>query len=149
VLALVRLINRAYEAERFFVQGDRTDAAEVAAGLGAGAFLVLDDERDEPVGCVHVTIDGERGAFGMLAVDPGRQRQGLGCRLIAAAEAYVAEHGGQTMEILVVDLRTDLRRLYRRLGYLETGVRPYVHRPTIRPCHFVVMEKVLEQPVVS
>jgi GNAT superfamily N-acetyltransferase len=119
--------------------------------MEAGVFLVAVDEHDQPVGCVHVRADGDAGAgtFGMLAVDPARQGQGLGRRLIEAAEGYVLERGGRMMEILVVNLREDLLRLYRQLGYAATGVRPYVHRPTTQPCHFVVMQKPLVTPPVS
>jgi GNAT superfamily N-acetyltransferase len=147
VTSLVRLINLAYEAERFFVRGDRTDDADVLREMAAGTFLVAID-GDEIAGCVHARAIGDVGVFGMLAVHPARQRQGLGRRLIEAAERHVAEHGSRVMEILVVNLRDDLLRLYRQLGYRDAGVRPYVHRPTIQPCHFVVMRKALEAPRV-
>lgn len=144
VPALTRLVNLAYEAERFFVLGDRTHEGEVRQALDSGVFLVAVDEADVPVGCVHVHAEGERGSFGMLAVAPDRQRQGLGHHLIRAAEDHVRQNGGRMMEILVVDLRHDLRRLYGRLGYREVGARPYVHRQTLQPCHFVVMTRDLE-----
>lgn len=46
VPALVEVINRAYRVEDFFIDGDRTDAADVQARMsrpGAG-FLVIDGE---------------------------------------------------------------------------------------------------------
>ena len=39
--AIVRVTNRAYEVERFCLQGDRTDAADVRALMTAGQFLDL------------------------------------------------------------------------------------------------------------
>jgi N-acetylglutamate synthase-like GNAT family acetyltransferase len=143
VPALATLINLAYEAERFFVEGDRTDDAEVARELRAGTFLVVRD-GDDVIGCVHVAIDSACGTFGMLAVHPSRQGQGIGRRLIAAAETLIQEHGVRRVRILVVNLREDLLRIYGRLGYSATSTEPYVHRPTLQPCHFVVMVKSLE-----
>jgi hypothetical protein len=49
------------------------------------------------------------------------------------------------MTIKVVNLRTDLLLRYERLGYAATGTEPYVHRPVLQPCHFVLMEKPLAQ----
>ena len=144
VASLVRVINLAYEAERFFVLGDRTDEADVRREMASGTFLVAAAGSLPPVGCVHVRVGGDVGTFGMLAVDPAHQGHGLGRQLIQAAERHAAGCGGRFMEILVVNLRDDLLRLYRRLGYGETGVQPYVHRPTIQPCHFVIMRKSLE-----
>ncbi len=79
----------------------------------------------------------------MLAVHPRVQGQGVGHRLIAAAEARVREAGARRMDIKVVNLRTDLLPLYQRLGYLATGTEPYTHRSVLRPCHFILMTKLL------
>jgi predicted N-acetyltransferase YhbS len=141
--AIARLINLAYEAERFFVLGDRTDEADVLREMQTGTFFLAEDASRRLVGCVLVEIGGERGGFGMLAVDPSVQRQGLGRRLIETAEAEGARAGVAWMEILVVNVRADLLAIYGRLGYEPTGTRPYVHRPTIQPVHFVVMRKPL------
>jgi hypothetical protein len=49
------------------------------------------------------------------------------------------------MEILVVNLRTELLPYYHRHGYVEVGVRPFPEdEPTKRPCHFVVLRKPLK-----
>jgi GNAT superfamily N-acetyltransferase len=140
---LARLVNLAYEAERFFVEGDRTNADEIRAEMAAGTFLVAGAPGDRLVGCVHVTTAREPAAFGMLAVHPAEQGRGLGRGLIRAAEALAAEAGRRAMEIYVVNLRTDLLSIYTRLGYRAVGEAPYVHRPTTRPCHFVVMRREL------
>jgi GNAT superfamily N-acetyltransferase len=137
------LINRAYEVERFFVLGDRTSAARVRAAMATGAFLIHRDPAGRVDGCVFVESDGTSGTFGMLAVDPAGQRQGLGARLIEAAEAYARTAGCARMSIRVVNLRRDLIPRYQRLGYVQVGEEPYDHRPTVQPCHFVVMTKAL------
>jgi hypothetical protein len=49
VPAIVRVINRAYRVEDFFVDGDRTDDADIRARLSnpAVTFLVIDDPAPE------------------------------------------------------------------------------------------------------
>jgi ribosomal protein S18 acetylase RimI-like enzyme len=142
--AVSRVVNVAYEAERFFVEGDRTSPQEVRALMEQGTFLVAIAPGESLVGCVYVeTLDG-LGAFGMLAVDPAAQGRGLGWRLVKAAEAHARAANCSAMAIHVVNVRSDLFPFYRRLGYRETGAtEPYVHRPTIRPCYFVIMRKAL------
>jgi GNAT superfamily N-acetyltransferase len=141
--AIARLVNLAYEAERFFVLGDRTSAAEVRTYIRKGVLLVAAEDGELLVGCVSVESNGERGSFGMLAVHPSRQRAGVGGLLIETAERHIRDAGARSAEIQVVNLRTDLLPRYRRLGYVEVGTAPYVHRQTIQPCHFVVMRKEL------
>lgn len=138
---LAALISKAYEVEAFFKIGDRTDAADVRDRMRRGRFLVLDGP-DGLAGCVYLVINGDKGYFGLLSIDPLRQKQGLGARLIAAAEDECRKAGCREMEIEVVNLRTELPPFYRQFGYQETGTRPFpdVERAT-RPCHFIVMTK--------
>jgi predicted N-acetyltransferase YhbS len=152
VPAIVRLVNLAYRVEAFFVAGERTDALEIAALLGRGAFLLA--EADVPpaaegggtgralLGSVYLEDRGDHGYIGLLSVDPGLQRAGLGGTLMAAAEAALEEAGRPRVEILVVDLRRELPPWYRRLGYREVGTRPFPPQaPALRPCCFIVMSK--------
>jgi GNAT superfamily N-acetyltransferase len=143
IATIVRLINGAFAVERFFVDQDRIDAAEVSRLLGVGRFLILDQAR-APVGCVYVELRGARGYFGLLAVEPGRQGGGIGRRLVAAAEETCRAAGCSALDIQVVNLRTELPPIYRRLGYAECGTRPFpASLPTKLPCHFVLMTKPL------
>ena len=139
--AIVRVINAAfYPAESFFVDGDRIGIDEVRHKLHKGAFLVTDDLG----GCVYVELRGERAYFGLLSVDPARQKSGIGKRLVAAAEDYARERGCRFMDINVVNLRVELPAFYRGLGYEETGTEPFpADSPTKLPCHFVCMAKPL------
>ncbi len=139
---LAALINRAYRVEDFFKHGDRTDTDDVRARMGRGAFLVLEDEAGTVAGGVYVQIDGERGYFGMLSIDPARQKQGLGAQLVAAAEARCLAAACRVIEIEVVSLRTELPPYYRRFGYEEAGTRPFTD-PSKIPCHFILMARTL------
>jgi GNAT superfamily N-acetyltransferase len=141
---LAALISLAYRVEDFFKIGDRTDADDVRARMASGAFIVVEDERGM-AGCVYVTVHGDVGYFGMLSIDPARQGQGLGSRLIAAAESYCRDAGCHTMELEVVNLRTELPPFYRRFGYVESGTRPFSDTERAsQPCHFIVMTKPLD-----
>jgi GNAT superfamily N-acetyltransferase len=141
--ALAVLISKAYEVEAFFKIGDRTNAVDVRDRMRRGRFLVIDGP-DGLAGCVYVVVHGERGYFGLLSIDPNRQKRGLGARLIAAAEDACRTAGCREMEIEVVNLRTELPPFYRRFGYRDAGTRPFPdgERAT-RPCHFIVMAKPL------
>jgi N-acetylglutamate synthase-like GNAT family acetyltransferase len=85
---LTRLINVAYEVEKFFKIGDRTDETEIAAMLDQSAFLVH-EQGGKIVGCVHVIVNGERGYFGLLAVLPEKRDQRLGARLVSPLSTFV------------------------------------------------------------
>jgi hypothetical protein len=48
------------------------------------------------------------------------------------------------MDINVVDLRTELPPIYRKLGYSVSGTSPLPDSiPTKLPCHFIQMTKPL------
>lgn len=144
VSGVVALVCLAYCVEAFFLEGDRTNADDVRARMARGQFLLLEDSQGKLAGCVYVEVREERGYFGMLAIDPARQRQGLGAELVAAAEAHCRAAGCAEMEIDVVNLRTELPPFYRRLGYMERGSRPFPDEERARiPCHLVVMAKAL------
>jgi GNAT superfamily N-acetyltransferase len=137
---VMRVINAAFKpAESFFVDGDRIDLQNVRDHFETGVFLVTEDLG----GVVYVEKRGERAYFGLLSVDPARQRGGVGKKLIAAAEEYAREIGCGAMDIHVVNLRTELPPFYRSLGYEETGTEEFHGEPVKMPCHFVVMAKKL------
>ena len=143
VPALVRVINAAYEVEKFFVSGDRTDQETVRRLMLKGEFLVARDEAGQVAGCVFVEHRGGRGYFGMLSVDPFRQRSGIGRRLVHAAEARARAAGCTAMDIRVVNLRVELPPFYRRLGYADNGTEPASDPRALQPFHFQIMSKAL------
>ena len=141
--SLTRLINAAFSVERFFLDSDRLDIDEVRRRLAAGAFLIEED-RDALLGCVYIEIRGERGYIGLLSVDPARQRNGLGKRMMAAAEDRCHKQGCRFVDLQIVNIREELPGFYRSLGYTETGVAPFPADVfTKMPCHFVNMSKPL------
>lgn len=101
IAEIVRLTNLAFRVEDFFIDGDRTDATDVAGKMvGDNAcFLVIEDEICRVLlASAYVEIRGPRGYFAMLAVDPARQKTGLGRRLLDAIEAHCRAAGCSAIE---------------------------------------------------
>jgi len=148
VTDLVRLINRAYLVEEFFVAGERTSVSQVHDRMtrSSSGFLVVDDPaiNGRLAACVWVEWRGDRGYFGMLAVDPDQQGRGLGRSLVSAAEQQCREAGCRFLDISVVNLRTELPDFYRQFGFAPYGTAPF-HDPgkLTRPAHLILMTKPL------
>jgi ribosomal protein S18 acetylase RimI-like enzyme len=142
--ALADLVNRAYAVEAFFVDGSRTSAAEVAQLITRGSFLVLEHDGGL-AGAVYVE---PRGYLGLLSVDPQLQGQGVGTRLVRIAEAMCEALGCREIELRIVNVREELGRWYRSLGYREVGTAPF-EGPAKLPCHFVEMRKRLAVTAVA
>ena len=147
VEALVCLINAAFLVERFFIEGDRIHAGEVRKLMGTGQFLVAKDvahDDDGICGCVYVEPRGDRAYLGLLSIDPSRQRNGLGSRLVTAAEEHARAANIRHMDLRIVNLRQELPEFYRKLGYVFTGTSPFPPDVTTKqPCHFINMSKPL------
>jgi ribosomal protein S18 acetylase RimI-like enzyme len=141
--AVVLLINRAFAVESFFKTGDRTNLAQVQQMMQDGEFLLLTDKA-ALVACVWVKITGKRGYIGTLSVDPERQRSGLGARMMREAENYLRAAGCNVVDIRIVNVRPELREIYRKFGFVETGTESAeVIKSATRPVHFIIMSKEL------
>jgi ribosomal protein S18 acetylase RimI-like enzyme len=145
VPAIVSVVNAAYAIETFF-QGTRTDAKGVMEMMQKGEFLVAESASGGIVATVYTELRGERGYFGMLAVEPSQQGSGLGRKMMEAAEGHCRSHGCKHMDIDVVSLCPDNLSLYRKFGYFETGTEQF-HPPRSREvgveCHLIIMSKAL------
>jgi len=140
---IAQVVNAAFRVERFFIDRDRISTEKVRAMLNMGEFLVAEDGG--MAACVYVELQGERGYFGLLAVDPGRQGNGLGRRLVEEAEERARAAGCKVMDLRIVNLRAELPAFYRRLGYVETRTEPFkADAEPKMPCHFIVMSKPLK-----
>ena len=139
------MINDAFAVEAFFKIGDRTSADEIVELMDRGGeFLAVENAARGIAGCVYLQCQGERAYFGMLSIDPASQGRGLGRRLIDAVETRARERGCRYMYIHIVNLRTELPPYYRKLGYVEGGELPFSDpQLASRPCHFIVMTKLL------
>jgi GNAT superfamily N-acetyltransferase len=142
--AIATLVNAAFNPERFFISGDRTNPEKVAELLRKGKFI-LSFENGLLSGCVYVELRGERGYFGLLSVEPQRQRSGIGRQLIASAEEHCRKAGCRFMDLTFVNLRLPLPAYYRSLGYEESGTQPFPSDQAApnQSVHLVQMSKAL------
>jgi predicted N-acetyltransferase YhbS len=138
------VINAAFRiAEGFFVDGPRISQVEVEQLLVKGLFLLAETDG-ELNGCVYVELRGKRSYLGLLSVNPGSQRGGLGSLLMQEAENYCQAQGARFMDILIVNLRDELPAFYRQRGYVETGTTAFpADIETKLACHFINMSKPL------
>jgi len=143
--ATIPVVNAAFAVETF-IDGTRTDEERMAEMMRKGEFLLAEREPGRVVACVYTELRGERGYFGMLAVDPVEQGTGLGRRMVEAAEDHCRERGCKFMDITVLSLRPELPPLYRKLDYVETGVQEFHPSVPLKDgieCHCIVMSKAL------
>jgi GNAT superfamily N-acetyltransferase len=95
------------------VQAELADAAVLTLGIRDGARLIAS---------VRLRRSGEVMGLNRLVVAPDRQGQGLGSRLLRAAESVA--RGCSEIRLFTGEYSTDNIRLYERFGYRETGRSP-------------------------
>lgn len=144
--------RRGWTTESDLLDGQRTDAAEVAALMAKpDSELLLAESAGALVASCHVERSGEAGYFGMFAVDPAQQAHGVGRAMLEHAEQLALTRWGcRAMVMTVIVQRAELVAWYGRRGYLPTGeFRPFPYgderfgvprRPDLR---FEVLRKVL------
>src|SRR5205085_10009765 len=111
---------------------------------GSSRFLARDDSHaaGRLAACVWVEVRGDRGYFGMLAVDPVEQGCGLGRLLVGAVENHCRAAGCRFLDISVVNLRAELPAFYRQFGFAPYGIASFQDPVTLtRPAHLVLMTK--------
>jgi ribosomal protein S18 acetylase RimI-like enzyme len=132
VAAIVALVESAYRGdsgrrgwttESELLDGRRTNDEAVAELMDRGGSCVLLAERDgQLVASCHVECQGESGYFGMFAVDPDRQGDGLGKAVLAEAERMARDDWHcRAMRMTVIEQRGELIDWYERRGYRRTG----------------------------
>ena len=161
--AVAALVNGAYRGERAetgwtteagYMTGRRTDAATVRATVEGGSATVLLLRREAGgalLGCVSVEPLADGAWYlSMLSIDPARQADGLGRRLLDAGEDFARRRGGTRVRITVIQVRDTLIAWYERRGYRRTGeTEPFPYGDErfgvpLRPdLYFVVFDKPL------
>jgi hypothetical protein len=63
--------------------------------------------------------------------------------MVQIVEAMAEATGASMVRLRMINLREELSRWYRSLGYLAVGTSPYPGRSVKRPCHFIEMAKPL------
>jgi ribosomal protein S18 acetylase RimI-like enzyme len=132
VAAIVALVESAYRGEASragwtteadFLDGQRTDAAEVASLIAArDSRIVLAVSGAELLASVHLQRSDHACHLGMFAVRPGLQGRGIGGKMLREAERIARnEWGCREMRMGVISLRTELIAWYERRGYRRSG----------------------------
>jgi ribosomal protein S18 acetylase RimI-like enzyme len=84
-------------------------------------------DEDELVATAMVGHDGHRGWVYYVAVEPGRQRQGIGAALMHAAEEWLRSDGAVKIQLMVRHSNEGAADFYEALGYHDAEVRVLAH----------------------
>src|SRR5579875_2261139 len=153
VPALLSLVQSAYRgaggwtSEVGLIDGQRISAGELEAEIASTAAALMVVPAPGGILACCLVRRGEPGVarFGLFAVDPAHQAQGMGRRLLLAARELAAKRfAAAVLEISVVSGQPALTAWYERLGFRATGATiPFPEDPTDRPLvpglHFVLM----------
>lgn len=91
------------------------DIAFCRATPTAELFVAEDGER--VVATAMAGHDGHRGWLYYVAVEPALRGAGLGRRMVARAEEWLAALGVRKVNLIIRDTNTAVRGFYERLGY--------------------------------
>lgn len=157
--ALVTLINSAYRGEASkkgwtteanLVSGElRTDAAALAEIMENPEATILKYTSDGMItGSVYLENQAAGLYLGMLTVSPTQQANGIGKKLMAAAEEHAKQHNCPRIFMNVISLRQELIEWYERIGYRQTAERKPFPSDTkfgaaTLPLEFIIMEKIM------
>lgn len=153
--ALHSVIERAYRGdtarlgwthEADLLSDTRTDLATLHAIMADPTQVLLAlFEGVEPLGCVNVAKrEGGVAYLGLLCIEPTRQGEHLGRKLIAAAESHARDaFGCRSIEMTVIEQRGELIAYYERRGWRATGERRAFPVPLDPPFFMTVLAKPL------
>ncbi|GAA4675778.1 GNAT family N-acetyltransferase [Frondihabitans cladoniiphilus] len=165
---IVDLVTSAYRGEAS--TAGWTTEAHLIDGVRITPEL-LQHDLDNPAGLVLLGVEGDGtvvtccnlvardarvGYFGMFAVSPARQGEGLGKVVLAEAERLLRDEWScTTMEMTVLDQRPELVAFYERRGFVRTGTFeefPYGDErfgtPRVAGLRLAVLRKPLEHPAL-
>jgi ribosomal protein S18 acetylase RimI-like enzyme len=90
------------------------------ARANPNAVVLLALDADRVLGSALVGQDGHRGWVYYVAVDPDRQKQGIGRLIMTAAEDWLIERGIWKVQLLVRSGNEPATAFYEQLGYGDT-----------------------------
>lgn len=153
---LTRLVNGAYRGdssrqgwttEADLLSGLRTTEADLYESLANPQAQMLTYRAEgRLLGCVYLERKEAELYLGMLTVSPDFQTEGIGKRLLGAAEDVAKNFDCQTITMTVISQRPELIAWYERRGYQSTGAtKPFPDDPRFgvlaQPLTFIVMAK--------
>lgn len=131
---LLQLINNAYRGEEAkkgwtheadLIDGTmRTDESSLKELIQKPNAVILKYELNEKIsGCVYLEKKENKLYLGMLSVSPQIQAQGIGKKLLTAADDYGKQNNCSAIEMTVISVRKELIAWYERNGYSQTTKR--------------------------
>jgi GNAT superfamily N-acetyltransferase len=165
--ALAALVNSAYRGdgsragwttEADLLGGQRVDVEGLTTTISTpGHVILVHDQDQQPIACVHLARTADGCYLGMLTVRPTAQGFGLGAQLLETAERWAVDNwSSRSMHMTVIVQRLELIAWYERHGYGRTGERkpfPYGDErfglPKRDDLAFEVLSKHLSQPEPS
>ncbi|WP_152394823.1 GNAT family N-acetyltransferase [Paenibacillus guangzhouensis] len=94
---------------------------DVLTRLKRGRTFILSAlPSSEPLGFIHVMLNGRWMYIDMLAVKSSHKRKGYGARLLLTAENYARRLGCEHAKLLVDDVNQDALLFYMHSGYYMT-----------------------------
>jgi len=159
ITAVKELLNNAYRGETSR-QGWTTEAGLISGNTRTSNEMLLDvmqlpgsvilvyRQINQISGCVNLQQHGKRIYLGMFAVLPQLQGEGIGKKILQAAEEYALHVNAGSIYMSVISVRTELIDWYKRHGYVDTGERkPFtedgITGKHLQPLEFMMMEKTL------
>jgi len=132
--ALIELVTSAYRGEvsrvgwtteADILDGQRIDAQGIKEDLSRPrSVIILAEQNQQLLACCHVADNNGHGYFGMFAVRPNQQNQGVGKHMMRYAEDYVVKQWQlPVLQMSVIDCRHELIAFYERRGYMRTGIK--------------------------
>ena len=96
---------------------------DIALARGkANSDVLVAELKGEIISSVMVGHDGHRGWVYYLSVAPDRQGQGLGQKMMRAAEAFLDKHDIRKLELMVRASNVAVTDFYQKIGYAEEPV---------------------------
>ncbi len=86
----------------------------------SSAVLVAKDEEGRIAGSVMVGHDGHRGWLYYVSASPGRRGNGVGGRIVAAAEGWLLAKGVLKAQLLVRETNRGVVDFYEKQGFETT-----------------------------
>lgn len=107
--------------------------------------VALDKDTSEVVGCVYYPLFYDDSGIKRLYFGPlGSKRKGVGKYLIQLAEEKAVKEGCKSIDIRVVNVRSDVLPMYKKNGYVIYGEAPFPEPEVCtREVHFILMRKEL------
>ena len=141
--------KKGWTTEADLLDGLRTDETALEEMINEKNSVILKclDENDFMAGCVYLQKQDHKLYLGMLTVSPLHQNNGIGKKLLKAAEEYANNKKSSSIIMTVISIRRELIEWYERRGYEKTGETKPFHYNGARfgipkmPLEFIFLQK--------